>query len=212
MARTSPAPEQTSETGPNRQTSRQRRIEEQRRKIEVMQRRQRTRQLSIVGLAVVAALVAVGAFILMYRPPLAAQGRQVLVEGQGHVQPGTAITWRSRPPSSGNHYERWSGYGVFENGVDPGNWVHNLEHGAIVVLFRPDLCDSTCVSQLRDIYNNAPRSRFGNVKMVVTPYEDMDHTIATVAWGWVDEMASVDRERIFAFYREHVDKGPEQVP
>jgi hypothetical protein len=211
MAQTSPAPDETTESGA-RQTSRQRRIEEQRRKIETLQKKQRRQRMSIVGLVVGLVLILGAAGVMLYRPPATSQGRQVLVEGQGHAQQGTPLTFRSRPPTSGNHYEQWSGYGVFENGVNPGNWVHNLEHGAIVVLYRPDLCDASCVAQLREVYNNAPRSRFNNVKMIVTPYQDMDHAIAVVAWGWVDEMDAVDRDRIYAFYREHVDKGPEAVP
>jgi hypothetical protein len=54
----------------------------------------------------------------------------------------------------------------------------------------------------------------GTRKMLVIPYQDMDHAVASVAWGWVDEMdttAPVDKDRILAFYRAHVDKGPEQA-
>jgi hypothetical protein len=47
--------------------------------------------------------------------------------------------------------------------------------------------------------------------MVVTPYTEMDHAVATVAWGWLDEMDQPDKDRILAFYRAHVDRGPEQA-
>jgi hypothetical protein len=42
----------------------------------------------------------------------------------------------------------------------------------------------------------------------------MDHAIDAVAWGWLDEMDQtnpVDKDRILAFYRAHVDRGPEQA-
>jgi hypothetical protein len=39
----------------------------------------------------------------------------------------------------------------------------------------------------------------------------MDHKIAVVAWGWIDEMDEFDRARIIAFYNAHVDRGPERA-
>ena len=211
MGKTSPDPRIATDEA-ERLTRRQRRIEEQRRQIDVMRREQR-RQRAVWGAAiVVVAVLVVAAFsFLLIRPQTAAQGRQVLSEGQDHVEPGTPITYRSRPPSSGPHYPLpHSGYGVFEREIEPGRWVHTLEHGGIVVLYRPDLCDPDCLSQLRQVRDSAPPSQqFRMVKMAVIPYRDMDYAIAAVAWGWVDEMDQVDRDRILAFYRAHVDRGPE---
>ena len=197
-----------------RLTSRQRRIEEQRRKIEVVRKEQRRKRMLVGAAVVVVAAVLIALVLFFVRPPASAQGRQVPIEGnRQHVPQGTPINYRNRPPSSGDHYDQPAGYGVSEREIATGNWVHTLEHGGIVVLYRPDLCDATCVSQLRDTYNSAPTSALfpGIRKMVVTPYNDMDHAIAAVAWGWVDEMDQVDKDRILAFYRAHVDRGPEQA-
>ena len=210
MGKPSPDPQLAPDQA-ERFTRRQRRIEEQRRQIEVL-RREQQRKRALWGSGILVALVALVALgFLLIRPQPAAQGRQVLLEGQEHVEPGTPITYRSRPPASGPHYgSGTSGYGVFEREIDPGYWVHTLEHGGIVVLYRPDLCDADCLGQLRQVYNSAPVSqRFGVVKMAVIPYWDMDHAVAAVAWGRVDELDQVDRDRILAFYRANVDKGPE---
>jgi hypothetical protein len=145
--------------------------------------------------------------IVIITPPVS---RMVPDEGKAHVQPGTPITHASRPPSSGTHYPTTSGYGVFEKEIDSGYWVHTLEHGGIVVLYQPDRCDAKCLDQLRQVHDSAPQSQaFGKVKMAVIPYRDMDHTVASVAWGRVDEMDQVDSDRILTFYRTYVDKGPE---
>jgi hypothetical protein len=140
------------------------------------------------------------------------QGRQVEVEGRDHVDAGAPIDYRSRPPSSGPHYARTARYGVTERELEPGYWVHTLEHGGIVIVYR---CEQSCpdlVGQLRRVYAAAPPSqRFGVVKMSVLPYGDMDHRIAAVAWGWVDEMDQIDAERLVGFYRAHVDRGPEEA-
>jgi hypothetical protein len=81
-----------------------------------------------------------------------------------------------------------------------------LEHGAVVVLYRPDLCDDACQAQLAEVWESVPRSNLVGVKHVaVTPYQDMDHAIAVAAWGYLDEMDQVDRERILADIRSKVD-------
>src|SRR5215216_812320 len=200
MTQTSPQPTE-------RGSARQRRIEEQRRKIEAVRTEQRRKRLlwggGIVG--VVAALIA--AVVLLMPRPTAAQGRQVPIEGsRQHVAQGQTVPNRNRPPSSGDHYDQPAGYGFFQRDIPVGNWVHTLEHGGVVVLYRPDLCDQSCQTQLQETYNSAPSSQSfpGTRKMLVTSYQDMDHTIASVAWGWVDEMDSFDKERILAFYRAHV--------
>jgi hypothetical protein len=196
------------------QSKRERRSEEQRRSIEVALHREQRRRRAVWGGAILAAVLGVAALaFLMTRPQVVAQGRQVLTEGQQHVQPGTPITYRSRPPASGPHYgSGTSGYGVFERDIPAGLWVHTLEHGGIVVLYRPDLCSLDCLNELRRVHDSAPPSqRFNRVKLAAIPYSDMDRAIAAVAWGWVDEMDQVDADRIHAFYREHVDRGPEQA-
>ncbi len=60
--------------------------------------------------------------------------------GNGHVAPGTPITFTYCPPASGRHYNA-SGQGPIQprpygpdDTVRPQGWVHNLEHGALVVL------------------------------------------------------------------------------
>ena len=202
---------ETAQRGP---TARQRRIEEQRRRIEAHHKEERRKRLSIAGAIIVAVLVVIAAAWFLLPKPAAAQGHQVPIEGNRQHEPqGTPIQYRNRPPSSGDHYDQPSTYGVFQAPVPTGNWVHNLEHGAVVVLYRPDLCDASCVNAVRDTYNSAPSSQLfpGYKKMIVTPYTDMDHAVATVAWGWLDEMDQADKDRILAFYRAHVDRGPEQA-
>jgi hypothetical protein len=168
-----------------------------------------------VAVALAAVLIALA--LIFIKPPVQAQGHQVPIEGnRQHLPQGQPIPYRNRPPSSGDHYDTPAGYGFFQREIPTGNWVHDLEHGGIVVLYRPDLCDQTCQSQLLDVYNSAPSSQLfpGTRKMLVIPYQDMDHAIAAVAWGWVDEMDQtqpVDKDRILAFYRAHVDRGPEQA-
>src|SRR5438477_8188012 len=69
---------------------------------------------------------------------------------------------------------------MWDTPLTPGRWVHMLEHGAVAVLYRPDLCDNNCVQQLGDFYDSAPRSNLVGIRhLVITPYQDMDHAV-----GW----------------------------
>lgn len=211
MARTSSAP--PSSGGEQRLTPRQRRIEEQRARIETLRREQR-RKRALWGTGILAAFAAIAAATFMtIRPPVQVDARQVPTEGAEHVQAGTPLPSRNRPPSSGTHYPTTSGYGFFERDVEPGYWLHTLEHGGVVVLYNPDTCDQGCQSQLRSIQQSAPASQtFRTMKMAVIPYRDMDKAITAVAWGWVLEMDQPDRDQILGFYRQFVDRGPELAP
>jgi len=202
MTQTSPQPTE-------RVTSRQRRIEEQRRKIDAARREQRNRQV-VIGAAVLGAVIlAVVLFVLFFPRSGGDQMRQAPQETANHLQEGAPLTYRNRPPSSGVHYgtlPQASDYRFYDTPLSPGRWVHMLEHGAVAVLYRPDLCDQACRTQLAEVWDAVPRSNLLGVKhVVITPYQDMDRAIAVVGWGYVDEMEQVDRERILADIRSKVD-------
>jgi hypothetical protein len=130
-----------------------------------------------------------------------------------HVAPGTSIQYKYEPPSSGEHYPSPANWGDYPQGLATGTWVHNLEHGGIVVLYR---CPSDCSAlqqQLAALYNQIPvESKFQERKLVITPYPTLDQPVRVQAWGWTMPLQSVDTSLIDAFYNEHVDKGPEQIP
>src|SRR5262245_21540219 len=59
-------------------------------------------------------------------------------EGWIHVAEGSSITYAHNPPASGPHYPVWLRYEAFSTAMARGYWVHNLEHGGIVMIYRPD--------------------------------------------------------------------------
>src|SRR5438093_1269400 len=127
------------------------------------------------------------------------------------VTRGRRLPWRgrARPPSSGMHYgtlPQPQEYRMWDTPLTPGRWVHMLEHGAVAVLYRPDLCDAACVQQLGEFYDTAPRSTLVGVRhLVITPYQDMDHAVAVVAWGYIDELDQMDKDRVMADFKSKVD-------
>ncbi len=205
MTQTSP------QSSSERLTSRQRRIDEQRRKIEAARGQQRRKRL-IWGAGIVVVVAAALAAVVLLLPRAStgsAQMRQVVTEPASHVDEGAPLSYRNRPPSSGTHYgtlPQPQEYRMWETPLSPGRWVHMLEHGAVAVLYRPDLCDAACVQQLGEFYDAAPRSTLVGVRhLVITPYQDMDHAVAVVAWGNVDEMDQMDKDRVMADFKSKVD-------
>ena len=67
-----------------------------------------------------------------------AVGTPVPNEGWVHVTEGSVINYQHNPPASGPHYPVWLRYQEYTTVQARGYWVHNLEHGAIVFLYRPD--------------------------------------------------------------------------
>ena len=142
------------------------------------------------------------------------QGKQIRDEGQTHIPSNQKGTYKGRyPPTSGEHWgETWADWEIYDEPLPPEVFVHNLEHGGIVLLYR---CATPCprlVDQLRDLYRTFPRAKNGKVKMVVAPDPKIKPVIAIMAWTWIDELQKFDAERLRKFYIAHVDRGPEDVP
>ncbi len=173
----------------------------------------------VVITAVAAVIAAVVTYALSRTPPespavAVVQSERYPVEDEGrtHVQPGSPIAYRHYPPSSGPHYPALARYGVHSGPVPEGAWVHSLEHGAIVLLYR---CTDDCRAksdEIRGVFGRLPDGAFGEVKLVATPNDRGPTDYTLLAWGWQEDLESFDAARVERFYRDRVDKGPERAP
>jgi hypothetical protein len=147
-------------------------------------------------------------------------GQEIPDEGPAtHVDPSTTPTYKFYPPTSGPHYSLQNQAPVPWQTIDnlvEGQFVHNLEHGGIAILYDcPSGDDCTALkTQLENYVKNlAPAEpQFGEVKLVMTPYsKGMQKKIALVAWHYVEFLDAYDQNEITRFYENHVDKGPEAI-
>jgi hypothetical protein len=128
-----------------------------------------------------------------------AQGKQMPDAGQEHIasnEKGVYRTYLRRRVS--NWGDTWADWTVYDRPVPPEEFVHNLEHGGIVLLYR---CDKPCpdlVKQLRQLTHDVPRRQNGKVKMVVAPDPKIKSPIAILAWTWIDELPRMDRDRLLS--------------
>lgn len=166
------------------------------------------------GAAVLAVVVAVSWWAVSSRAGSGGpviNGEHLASEGNTHVPIGTPIDYKEHPPASGNHYPIPAQPGVYPEGLTPGLWVHSLEHGYIVLAYRPPVSPEQ-LQQFRQLLDTLPKSKYGFVKLIVVPYKEMDHPFALLAWTWRLWLDQLDGEKVRGFYRAHVDRGPEDVP
>ena len=189
--------------------------------IPVVSRRRSTRPRWVIPAAgaLVGVLLVAAFYFLVYLPqnsPTAALlGNKVIDEGRDHVAEGSPIHYVNQPPVSGPHYPSPKPWGVSTEPIVPGYYVHNLEHGGVAVLYD---CPTGCpeiVSQLNNAFNTFPRDKFGEVKLLVTPYSGLPNgaNVAALAWDiqkFYQGDFSIDK--LLVFYNAHVDHGPEDIP
>jgi hypothetical protein len=136
----------------------------------------------------------------------------------GHIPLKTQVRYNHNPPTSGCHYNL--GYpgapveaGAYDRVVPPEYWVHNLEHGYIVVLYNcPHGCDGP-FQQLRAWYRSLlppnPSVLLSYPKVLILPWSTMSAPFAAVSWDWYDPMTTLSISEVKRFYANHVGQGPE---
>ena len=140
--------------------------------------------------------------------------------GNTHVGAGTQVTYTYCPPASGSHYNA-SGIGPIQprvysptDSVVPEGWVHNLEHGAVVILYDPAGEGGTPEGQaaLRELFEGYPPSPIcefepgTTVGPVIAPFPDLQWPYAALVWGRVLPLESLDRDAILAFDEAYGEK------
>lgn len=136
-------------------------------------------------------------------------GEPFCSEGQDHVPQDSEIPWMSDPPHSGPHYPTWELWGEHDSTVPRGNWVHNLEHGGIVLSYRcADPCDAE-LEILRDVVEQRPELR---ILLTPDPYLPGRERFAAISWTWLHRFDAPDLEELLCFADQHENHAPEDVP
>jgi hypothetical protein len=123
------------------------------------------------------------------------------------------------PPASGNHLNQ-SGQGpitprVFkpDDKVGPPNWIHNLEHGGMVILYRSDSPGATTagLAAFRTYFDQFPASALckippGQLSPVIARFDDMPHPYAALVWDHVFYMDTWDPALATRFYLTEAER------
>lgn len=156
------------------------------------------RTTALVGVAV-AAVAVVGYLVLRPDPEVAGVTKPPNAGG-GHV---AAATYPSATPTSGPHDAAAPACGVTGDPLAPELAVHALEHGAVVVWYRPDLDESVRAdaTELLDEWDS---------HWVLSPNPGIEEAFVATAWNRLKAFEAPD-----ASLREFVDtyrgRGPEDI-
>jgi hypothetical protein len=140
-------------------------------------------------------------------------------QGNAHVQVGDKVTYPVCPPASGKHVNR-SGFGPLQPKVygpddssAPTGWVHNLEHGGLVLLYSCDkgACDDASIAQLQGFSQGFPASPVcglqpGIVGPVTARFEQMPTRYAALVWDRVLYLDTLDNQRVYDFYTRYGER------
>ncbi len=145
--------------------------------------------------------------------------------GRQHVGKGSPLSYLFCPPTSGTHYNNESNFSPARPGfydpdaaIGPGSWIHNLEHGYAVVLYRcaEGICPSEDVlTEIRRFVNNGPQTPVAascgiRSKMVAARFDDIATPFALLTWDRASLLESFEFDVAQTFASRWMEKsGPE---
>ncbi|ODM94634.1 Tumor protein p53-inducible protein 13 [Orchesella cincta] len=121
----------------------------------------------------------------------------------GHVCMDQEIDYTDPIPTHGDHRPLWPKFGEYMF-VPRQRWLHNIEHGAVVMLYHPCAYPSE-VNRLRTIVKGCVGKHVITPSTLLTP----ERPLALVAWGCRLLMSAVDDEMAMKFIQARAHKGPE---
>jgi Protein of unknown function (DUF3105) len=202
-----------------REKQRRREAEERRRKEQ--QRAARRRNLVTTVIIVVVAAVVVTLIVNERRAEDAPVGvgaqaagcsdiEEFETEGNGHVPDGVNVQYGTTPPTSGDHYSRPADAGFYPPAtatqIPDERFVHNLEHGQIVIWYQPGVSASVREDLQAYIEKQSGQQALA---LLGVPYDPAPAPITLTAWGAMQECDAVSEDVIDAFRELYQNKGPE---
>lgn len=132
-------------------------------------------------------------------------GEEVQVSA-GHVSAGAQVTYNTNPPAGGNHYGDSTTHADFyDKAPADGYLVHSLEHGAVILWYKPDITASESAN-LQSIFNSVSVS-----KKIMVPRDNLDAPVALTSWGRILKLQTIDENQIKAYMETNEDRGPEKA-
>jgi len=112
--------------------------------------------------------------------------------------------WPEVPPVGGIHNPVWQQCGYYSAPIDPGKGVHDLEHGAVWITYRPDLPQDQ-VDILKGLADSQDY-------ITVSPYPGLPSPVVATAWNKQLPLDSATDKRLQQFikvFRHSATNAPE---
>ncbi len=134
-------------------------------------------------------------------------GGDHIARGQSHKP------YNSEPPSSGPHYSDQGAptpWGVYTEELPDEVFLHNEEHGGVVMTYNPKLLPADQLKKLQNLF--APpysNKTFSPSKAIVTPRSKDTHAIEIASWTYTLNLDQYDEATLIKYYYQHEGKSPE---
>jgi hypothetical protein len=126
------------------------------------------------------------------------------------------IEYSTNPPCTGTHYGTWAAYGVYDEPIPRGFWVHGLEHGAVTLTYSCTDCEAEVAvadALLADIGPDPVCVSRGQParRTLLAPDPRLEARWAASSWGFTLTADCFEPEVFRAFIEAHRGQGLEDV-
>ena len=105
------------------------------------------------------------------------------------------VAYEQDPPVGGPHNPAWQNCGVYTQPIVDENAVHTLEHGAVWIMYQPDLPAS-------DVEKLQALARQSGYRLL-SPDPELASPIILSAWGYQLQLEQADDPRVTAFFEKY---------
>jgi hypothetical protein len=134
------------------------------------------------------------------------------VPGATHLPVCTPITYKTNPPSGGDHWPAWAAYAAYTSPVPREMYTHNMEHGGVVITYR---CTTACAeikTALEGVFKTVGEAFCPSAaRIILTPDPDIPTSIAASAWGATYTATCIDTASLSAFVAKRLGHGTEMI-
>ena len=177
----------------------QQKVQAMRRKAARKQRRTRLLVIGLIVVVVAGAGTAVGLYYGLRSDPLA--NVQSFTNTRNHTT--ADVTYAQTPPAGGDHDPTWLNCGVYTSPVRNENAVHDLEHGAVWITYRPDLPQS----EIDELVNKVT----GQTYETLSPYPGLPAPVVVTSWDHQLRLTGPNDPGLDAFIKEY-KQNPKYTP
>ena len=118
------------------------------------------------------------------------------------------------PPTTATHREMWAAWGAYKY-LPPHRWLHNVEHGGAVFLYKACLDENglcTLKSYISKLSSRIKLQTGDKFRWILTPYADLKHAIAIGVYGHVYLSDAYNELAMDKFIDTHYRWAYEDVP
>jgi hypothetical protein len=143
------------------------------------------------------------------QPEIARPGIEQPDKGRRHVAVGQSVEYDTKLPTSGTHSQQPAPWGISDSEIPDETIIHNLEHGGVVITYRPDV-NAEVISKLSALFKKPfTNKQFTPTKAILMPKADQTETIVMRSWRRLEKLETYDENRIIQYYTLNIGNSPE---